>query len=139
MKVLVNMKKMGKRRNSITQVPYELEGVPHTVKELIEKMVSVCVRNYNKNMENQELLRNLSLKEMEDMTEGGKISFGVNYGEKQAEERAAVENAWQCFEDGIYRIFYGNKQLRELEESIELPENSELTFVRLTMLAGRMW
>lgn len=139
MKVLVNMKKMGKQRNSITQVPYELEGVPHTVKELIEKMVTVCVRDYNKNMENKELLHNLSLKEMEDMTAGGKISFGVNYGEKQAEERQAVENAWQCFEDGIYRIFYGTRQLQELEESIELTENSELTFVRLTMLAGRMW
>ena len=83
MKILVNMKKMGKRRNSIHQVPYELENVPHTVRELIEQMVKVCVRDYNKNMENQELLHNLSLKEMEDMTEGGKISFGVNYGEWQ--------------------------------------------------------
>ncbi len=139
MKILVNMKKMGKRRNSIHQVPYELENVPHTVRELIEQMVKVCVRDYNKNMENQELLHNLSLKEMEDMTEGGKISFGVNYGEKQGDEREAVENAWQCFEDGIYRIFYGTKQLETLGETMELRENSELTFVRLTMLAGRMW
>ena len=139
MKVLVNMKKLGSRRNSITQVPYELESAPDTVRELITQMVSVCVRDYNTRMENKELLNNLSMKEMEDQAAAGKISFGVNYGETQAEENKAIENALQCFEDGIYRIFCGTKQLQSLEEKITLTEECELTFVRLTMLAGRMW
>lgn len=139
MKVLVNMKKLGSRRNSITQVPYELDSAPETVRELITQMVSVCVRDYNTRMENKELLNNLSMKEMEDQAAAGKISFGVNYGETQAEEAKAVENALQCFEDGIYRIFCGTKQLQSLEEKITLAEECELTFVRLTMLAGRMW
>ena len=34
MRVLVNMKKLGKRKNSITKVPYELDNKPLTVKEL---------------------------------------------------------------------------------------------------------
>ena len=139
MKVLVNMKKLGSRRNSITQVPYELEPTPETVRELITRMVSVCVRDYNTRMENKELLNNLSMKEMEEQAAAGKISFGVNYGENHAEESKAVESALQCFEDGIYRIFCGTKQLQSLEEKIALTEGCELTFVRLTMLVGRMW
>ena len=139
MKVLVNMKKLGKRKNSITQIPYELEGQPNTVKELIIQMVSVCVKDYNARMESKELLQSLSLADMEDQAEAGKISFGINYGEMQADIESAVANALQCFEDGIYRIFLGTEQLQHLEDTIVLTEGSELTFVRLTMLVGRMW
>lgn len=133
------MKKLGSRRNSITQVPYELEPVPTTVRELIVQMVSICVSDYNGRMESRELLKNLSQAEMEDKAAAGKISFGVNYGEKKAEEEQAIANALQCFEDGIFRIFCGTEQLQKLEDTITLTEKSELTFVRLTMLAGRMW
>lgn len=139
MKVLVNMKKLGSRKNSITQIPYELEKEPHTVKELITQMVTLCVGDYNAHMESQELLKNLSLANMEDQAAAGKISFGVNYGEECADEESAVANALQCFEDGIYRIFCGTEQLQKLEDTIALTEGCELTFVRLTMLAGRMW
>ncbi|MFR9236606.1 MAG: hypothetical protein ACLVLH_28055 [Eisenbergiella massiliensis] len=50
-----------------------------------------------------------------------------------------MKNACQCFEDGIAVIFLEGKRLETLEERIALREDSELTFVRMTMLAGRMW
>lgn len=139
LKVFVNMKKLGSRRNSIVQIPYELDPVPATVQELITQMVSICVSDYNMRMESKELLENLSQAEMEDQAAAGKISFGVNYGEKKAEKDQAIANALQCFEDGIYRVFVGQEQLQKLEDKVTLSEESELTFVRLTMLAGRMW
>ena len=74
-----------------------------------------------------------------EQAEVGKISFGVNYGENRADLEQAVANALQCFEDGIYRIFLGTEQLRKLDDTITLAEDCELTFVRLTMLVGRMW
>lgn len=139
MKVFVNVKKLGKRKNSITQVPYELPFAPVTVRELIEQMVSLCVRDYNERMENQELLKNLSIADMKEQADSGKISFGVNYGEKKADEQQATENALQCFEYGIFRIFCGKEEWKNLNENIHLSEGSELTFIRLTMLSGRMW
>lgn len=102
-------------------------------------MVTVCVKDYNARMESKELLQSLSLAGMEAQAEAGKISFGVNYGENRADLEQAVANALQCFEDGIYRIFLGTEQLQGLEDKITLSEDSELTFVRLTMLAGRLW
>ena len=50
-----------------------------------------------------------------------------------------MNHAIQSFEDGIYRIFLDDRALEQLEEKILLTEGSSLTFVRLTMLAGRMW
>ncbi|MBF1704203.1 MAG: hypothetical protein HXO79_04185, partial [Selenomonas sp.] len=49
-------------------------------------------------------------------------------------------NARQSFEDGIYRIFVNGEELGETcDTPVTLKENDEITFVRLTMLAGRMW
>lgn len=53
-------------------------------------------------------------------------------------EKARV-NAVQCFEDGIYRVFMDGRGLEELDEGIVVTEESVFTFVRLTMLTGRMW
>lgn len=139
LKIYVNVKKAGKKKNSITKIPYEFETPPQNVREFIGQIVSQCVRDYNRRMESTELLKNLSSGDMEEQAASGKISFGVNYGERQAVEEEAVKNAIQCFEDGIYRIFYGTEELTKTDESLQVAEESEFTFVRLTMLAGRMW
>lgn len=79
MRIFVNIKKMGKK-NSITQIPYDLVSVPKTVQELIEQMVFLYIEDYSKN---QDLLKNLSASEIEEQSFSGKISFGIRYGEKK--------------------------------------------------------
>ena len=44
-----------------------------------------------------------------------------------------------AFNDGLFRIFLNDNELSSLEEKINLQENDELTFIRLTMLSGRIW
>jgi hypothetical protein len=139
MNVFVNLKKIGKLRNSIDKVPFVLSKDINTVEALIAETVKICVTQYNNRKEHSELLTNLSETEISDMASGGKISFGVNYGENEANEDEAVKNALQCFEDGIFRLFLNGTNLEKLEDTIKVNENDELTFVRLTMLAGRMW
>jgi len=139
MKIKVNLKSVGKRKQSVEPVIYELKGSPRTLRELILAVIETGVREYNERMEPPELLRCLTKEEMEDKAQAGKIDFGVNYGEKKARLSEAQENALQCFEDGIYRIFLNDKPLEDLEEEISITKESIFTFVRLTMLAGRMW
>ena len=43
------------------------------------------------------------------------------------------------FQDGLFRVFLGDTELTELDEQLELQEGDTVTFIRLTMLAGRMW
>lgn len=139
MKINVNLKSVAKRKHSVQPVEYELDGCPSTVRELILAVTAAGVKEYNERMENSELLTYLTREEMDDKAQSGKIGFGVNYGDKKADLLAAQENSIQCFEDGIYRIFIDDEQLEELDKKITISEQSIFTFVRLTMLAGRMW
>ncbi len=135
MKIKVNLKSIAKRKHSVKPVNYEINGRPSTVRELILAVVDASVRAYNERIDSQELLSCLTKEETDEQAQAGKISFGVNYGEARAEIEQAQENAVQCFEDGIYRIFIDNKPLRELDEAVAVTEESVFTFVRLTFLS----
>ncbi len=155
MKVKVNVKCLGKKRASVETAEYEIAGRPQTVRELICAVVEAEVAAYNRRYEEAHSRKNmrddgeghrepgilgwLTKQEMEDQARSGRIGLRVNYGEKKAELQKAQDNAVQCFEDGIYRIFLDGQPLEELDGRIEITEESEFTFVRLVMLAGRMW
>ncbi|MCI9283061.1 MAG: hypothetical protein HFG56_07185 [Lachnospiraceae bacterium] len=147
MKLRVNIKSVSKRRKAVEETFCEIAKRPKTVRELIQEVVDSQVAEYNQQIERSqsssgqcpEVLACLTKEEIEDQAESGKIGFGISYGEKMADSVAARENAWQCFEDGIYRIFMDGQPLERLEEAIVVTEDTIFTFVRLTMLAGRMW
>lgn len=139
MTINVNLKSITKQSKFVKPTAYEIEGCPATVRELILAVTAAGVAEYNERVENSRLLRCLTREEIDDKAQAGRIGFGVNYGEKKAKLAAAQENAIQCFEDGIYRIFLDGKPLEALEDGIFITKESEFTFVRLTMLAGRMW
>lgn len=147
MKLRVNVKSVSKRRKAVEEKICEIPGQPETVKDLILSVVDAQVEEYNQRLEASqaldsqcpELLACLTKERIEDQAESGRISFGISYGEKKADPAAARENALQCFEDGIYRIFMDGQALEELDEAITVTEEKVFTFVRLTMLTGRMW
>lgn len=147
MKLRVNVKSMGKKPKAVEETICLVVGCPGTVKELILAVVDSQVEEYNQRAEASEgqqeaypkVLSCLTREGIEKQAEGGRIGFGVNYGGKKADQKAAEENAIQCFEDGIYRIFMDGQPLLSLEEPLKVTEEKVFTFVRLTMLAGRMW
>ncbi|MBR6158433.1 MAG: hypothetical protein IKQ27_15870, partial [Lachnospiraceae bacterium] len=59
--------------------------------------------------------------------------------EKKPDLQQAIETALQAFEDGIYRVFLNEEELTALDQQITLNAEDTLTFVRLTLLAGRMY
>lgn len=141
MVIKVALKSIGKKKQSIHPKPYEIQCHPSTVRDLILAVTEAEVLAYNERAEESELLRNITLtkSEIEDRAQAGRISFGVNNSGKKADLHQAQENALQCFADGIYRIFLDDQPLEVLDAPISVTEQSVFTFVRLTMLAGRMW
>lgn len=139
MNIKVNIKQLGKKRATVEAEDFRLETRPETVKELIAASVHTCVEDYNGRVRKGESASPLSEEEILGMSEIGKIAFGINYGGKEANEEEAVQNALLSYEDGLYRIFIGENEAGNLEDKIDLGENSEVTFIRLTMLSGRMW
>lgn len=139
MQIYIYVKQLGKRKNVVDKKTIRLDQIPGNTAALIAGIVALQVQEYNRRLEQSELLRYLTDEEIESKAATGKINFGVNYNGMPADVEKAVCNALQSFEDGIFRVFADGKELESLEEPVLLKEGSELMFVRLTMLAGRMW
>lgn len=134
--IYVRMRKLGKKnRETVAPTAFSLERRPETAKELITALVRLGVRDYNARKDEGQLLPWLTSEEIEARASSGKVAFGLRYGE-DANEEAAVENALQCFEDGIYRVFANEEELEKADQPIPWTEETVFTFVRLTMLAG---
>ena len=140
MQVRVNVKRIGKRKNAIEARPYEI-GEVRDVGALIAAFVTAEVTRFNARAEvGETALRYLTSEEIADAATVGKIGFGADYNGQVQDLDAAIENAHQCYLDGIYRIFINGVEVGDaLSAPIALRENDAITFVRLTMLAGRMW
>ncbi len=139
MRVKVTVKQLGKRKDKVCEADFVLANPPHTVEELIRESVHTCVTEYNARVRQGDRVQVLDDEAVEEMSEIGKIAFGINYGQKEANEAEAVQNALLAYEDGLVRIFLGTEELEGLDCAIQLREGDVLTFVKLTMLAGRMF
>ena len=138
MTVQVSIKTIGQRKQRIKPIPFELSGTPKTVRGLITQTVTACVSEYEKRQQDN-TPRPLTAQQITDMSDVGKIAFGINYGENRPDLQKAISSALQAFADGIYRVFLNDAELTSPEQEITLTGNDILTFVRLTQLAGRMY
>lgn len=139
MKLKINVKKFSRKQNEIAQLELDYPAGMETVQELLTETVKLMVAEYESRMDRGEVLRVLTTQEIEDKSVSGKIGFGVNYGEKRPNLEKSIRAALECFEDGLVALFIEGKQVEELGEHISPEEGSELTFVRMIPLAGRMW
>lgn len=139
MYITVTVKQLGKKRNKVDGEKFFLDRKPDTVEGLIREAVHTCVTAYNGRVRNGESAKPLSTEDIENMSEVGKIAFGINYGEKETDEQSAIDTAIQAYEDGLFRIFIGDNDAGELSSKINISEGERVTFIKLTMLTGRLW
>ncbi|MGI6094920.1 MAG: hypothetical protein ACOYBL_05740 [Lachnospiraceae bacterium] len=139
MKIYILMKTAGRRRPVLDKVPYEIPDSIGTVRELICEIVRTEVEKYNAKGTDVQSLAFLTDEELQNQAETGKVGFGRIYSDKKADLKKAMENALQCYEDGIVRIFQGEDELIGQETLIHIREEDTFTFLRFVFLAGRMW
>ena len=139
MEMKVNVKSVSGKRNRITTVSVHYSREILSVRELIEETVIYCVNEYNSRMENTELMSALLPAEIADKAAQGKISFGTIYGEKHPDLKKAQADALEAFSDGVVAVFADDRRLENKEEILDLTQITSLTFIKLVMLAGRMW
>ena len=85
------------------------------------------------------LLSFLSPEALQEQAGAGKVSFGRVYSAKKADLGKSVENAIQCFRDGLVRVFWEEQEITGLEEPLAVRPGDHFTLIRLTFLAGRLW
>jgi ABC-type proline/glycine betaine transport system substrate-binding protein len=138
-KVYVNVKQAGVRKNYITKQELILNSKPETLRELIAAVVSDNVKSFNNKIEGYRIIEYLTDEQIKDKLVRGRVSFGEVYNETMADVDMAIEAAILAYEDGIFRVFIGESEGAGLDEKISINEEETLIFVRLTMLTGRLW
>lgn len=108
-----------------------------TLRDLIECVVRHEVAEFQKRQADRQFLRVLTEREIQAGAESGKISAGASEVEPQEiDADQAVGTAVQAFEDGIYLVVLDGQEQRQLDAQLFLQPDSQLTFIRLTLLAG---
>ena len=137
MKIIINVKGLS-RKKVIHQEELELKDKISTTKDLIIELVKINVEKFNKKIDEKDILSIMTNENIAKTARIGKIGDEV-HGDKKANLEKALDTAYLSFEDGLYCIFINNKQSEKLDDSLNLKDGDIITFIRLTMLAGRMW
>ncbi|MBR0464839.1 MAG: hypothetical protein IJJ23_10770 [Clostridia bacterium] len=135
MTVFIRVQRVG--RGQIVSAPLSLEGVPATAGELICACVDACVHEQRVRVEAG--YRPLTPEELAGCAKIGKIAFNFDYNGKKADLDSAKDTAMQAYRDGLFRVFLNGVELTDEDTPVHLSEGDELTFIRLVMLAGRLW
>ena len=119
-------------------LPPELHGDDGvTLRQVIEHLVRDEVAAFKRRQREGRMLRVLTTREIVEGAEKGKIASGGSQIEPQeVDPDAAIGTALQAFEDGLYIVVVDGHQQRELDRQVFLQPESQITFVRLTLLAG---
>ncbi|MCR4642742.1 MAG: hypothetical protein K5697_12040 [Lachnospiraceae bacterium] len=140
----IQVKQMGKKGRHIKPLAMEYAKRPENARQLIEETVRMMVADYKCRLRERRegrIPEALSEENMQTMAEVGKIAFGDIYNDKEPDEEKAVQTAWQAYADGIVRVFVNGTEAEYNENgtALALKEGDEISFVRLAMLAGRMF
>ena len=135
----VALKHMSNVAKKVKEHPLFLDKAPRTLRELIQESAKACIDAYKTRATNAKDPAPLTDEQFDGMREIGKFAFGVHYNENEINEQKAIQTAIDAVKDGLVRVFKGNDEITDLDAEIEIAEDDVFTFVRLTMLSGRMW
>lgn len=139
MKIVVTVKSVGKKKEYLTQKEWELFDEPSTLRELITAVVKKNVQDFNNQEVEAPLMNYLTQSDIKEQGVTGKVSFGAHYNENKADVTEAIRVALQAFADGLYKVYVREEEIEELDIPLQCQDGDAVAFIKLTMLAGRMW
>jgi hypothetical protein len=134
--IFIRVKAAGKRRLMLDKQAWSVPDDTDSAEKLIAHLVRENLRAYHAKTVDAPFFPYLSRQALEDGAYTGKIAFGDRKNEAPQDEEQAVQNALQCFRDGLYRVLVGETEVLP-GGPFALQEGDVLTFIRLVMLAGR--
>lgn len=139
MKVFVSIKQAGNRKDFLIKKEFNLLTNPGNLKELLTEIIYINVTEFNTKPSEPSIIKFLTKNEIEEQAQTGKLGFRRKYNDKKAEVTEATKTALLAFTDGLFRVFHEDVEISGLDEPLELKEGDVFTFIKFTMLAGRMW
>ncbi|MGH1337208.1 MAG: hypothetical protein ACRBFS_13885 [Aureispira sp.] len=140
MTIQYSIKQLGKKRAQIERASLELPQLlaKSTLADFIRALVEQQVTAYEWR-QTATLLQALTPTQIEEGVQKGKVDVGERFEKRTVAIEAAITEALQAFEDGLYAIFADEEQLEQLEAIFDWEAVDCFTFIRLTFLAGSFW
>jgi hypothetical protein len=108
-----------------------------TLRKLIDHVVREEVAAFKNRQRDRLAFRAISAIQIEAAVERGKVDSGGSEIQPQdVDPDAAAETAIQAYVDGLYFVVIDGQQMREIDRQVFLRPDSQITFIRLTLLAG---
>jgi len=150
MKIDIRVKGIASRRPALITNEFEISDGIETAEDLIEDIVRRNVRAYNDKAVDAPIFRFLTADEIGEAAKTGKVGFSDRNDDRAQDENAAVDNALQSYRDGLFKLFLDGADIESAAAGLPLRaaapatpaplrEGSEILFVRLSMLSGRLW
>lgn len=137
--LITKVRQAGKRRNFLVEKELVLFNTPKTLQDLLGAVVDATLEEYHSSLKNDTLLHYLTESEISEAAEIGKVSFGEVKNKTEQNREEAIQNALDSFQDGLYFVLINGEKIENLDTELSLHEGDEVLFIRLVMLAGRMW
>lgn len=139
---IVSGKSLGQRRPLFADwswpLPAEVsrpEGTP--LRAILDRIVRDQVEAFRQRQQEDQLVRVLTARQIDDAAERGRITMGQSeVGRQPVDPDAAVATALQAFQDGLFLVVVDGIDSTGLDQLIPLQNDSRITFIRLTLLAG---
>lgn len=139
MRLFYQQKTIGKKSRKLQKIAFTIEEPVHTLKDLLLQLVTQEVQNFNDKALDTPLHIYLTEELLEDAVHHGKIHFGEKKNATVQSLEQAKSTVIQAFEDELFLVVQNEEQLDSLTTPLTIQEDDVFTFIKLTMLAGRIW
>lgn len=141
MPLIVSTRVLGRRRPlladfSITPPDSLNDGEDTRLRDLITLVVRQEVERFAERQAARRFDRVLSMRQITESAARGKVDPAAKSLQQRVDADEAVAAALLAFEDGLYLVILDEVERKDLDETIRLTQDSRITFVRLTFLAG---
>ncbi|MEA0566196.1 hypothetical protein [Lysinibacillus irui] len=139
MRLFYQQKVIGKKSRKLQKIPFSIEEPVTTLQELLVQLVTQQVQQYNDKKVDTPLHLYLTDQQIEDAGQHGKVHFGEKKNDTLQSVDQAISTMLQAFQDELFLVLHNEDSLDSLTTPLTLQEDDVFTFIKLTMLAGRIW
>ncbi|WP_155593728.1 hypothetical protein [Lysinibacillus cavernae] len=139
MRLFYQQKVIGKKSRKLQKVPFSIDEPVMNLQDLLIQLVTQEVQQYNDKMVAMPLHLCLTDQQLEDAAQYGKIHFGEKKSDSLQSVDRAISTMLQAFKDELFLVLQNEESLDSLTTPLTIQENDVFTFIKLTMLAGRIW
>ncbi|SCY97261.1 MULTISPECIES: hypothetical protein [unclassified Lysinibacillus] len=139
MRLFYQQKVIGKKSRKLQKIPFSIDEPVTTLQDLLVQLVTQQVQQFNEKMVDTPLHLYLTDQQLDDATQYGKVHFGEKKNDSLQSVDQAMSNMLQAFQDELFLVLHNEEWLDSLTTPLTIQEDDVFTFIKLTMLAGRIW